>query len=81
VAQFRGFDGRCGLRTWVYRVAHNAAASHVLRQRRAKTAILVGLEEIEALPDPRDGQSLADQRMALERLLALIRRLHPLDGR
>jgi len=76
---FEGFDGRCGLRTWVYRVAHNAAASHVMRQRRAKTAILVGLEEIEALADPRDEQSLADRRMALEHLLALIRRLHPLD--
>ena len=76
---FEGFDGRCGLRTWVYRVAHNAAASHVIRQRRAKSAILVGLEEIEALPDPKDEQSAADRRMALDRLLALIRRLHPLD--
>jgi RNA polymerase sigma-70 factor (ECF subfamily) len=76
---FEGFDGRCSLRTWVYRVAHNAAASHVMRQRRARSAILVGLEEIETLPDPRDEQSVADQRLALERLLALIRRLHPLD--
>ncbi len=25
------FGGRCSLRTWVYRVAHNAAATHVLR--------------------------------------------------
>jgi RNA polymerase sigma-70 factor (ECF subfamily) len=76
---FEGFDGRCSLRTWIYRVAHNAAVSHVMRQRRAKTSILVGLEEIEALPDPRDEQRVADQRMALDRLLALIRRLHPLD--
>jgi RNA polymerase sigma-70 factor (ECF subfamily) len=74
-----GFDGRCSLRTWVFRVAHNAAASHVLRQRRAKGAILVGLEEIEALPNSTDEQSAADRRVALERLLALIRRLHPLD--
>jgi RNA polymerase sigma-70 factor, ECF subfamily len=29
-----GFDGRCSLRTWVYRVAHNVGASHILRQRR-----------------------------------------------
>src|SRR5688572_6746699 len=28
------FGGRCSLRTWVYRVAHNAAVSHVLRGRR-----------------------------------------------
>lgn len=25
------FDGRCSLRTWVYRVAHNVAADHVAR--------------------------------------------------
>ena len=28
------FEGRCSLRTWVYRVAHNVAVSHVVRQRR-----------------------------------------------
>jgi RNA polymerase sigma-70 factor (ECF subfamily) len=50
-----------------------------MRQRRARSAILVGLEEIEALPDPRDEQRAADQRMSLDRLLTLIRRLHPLD--
>ena len=33
---FAGFDGRCSLRTWVYRVAHNAATSYVIRQRRAR---------------------------------------------
>lgn len=27
---FRGFDGRYSLRTWIYRVSHNAGASHVL---------------------------------------------------
>ena len=32
------FRGACSLRTWVYRVAHNVAASHVLSQRRARTA-------------------------------------------
>ncbi len=33
---FDGFAGRCSLRTWVYRVAHNTAASHVIRQRRSR---------------------------------------------
>src|SRR4051812_36639689 len=28
------FAGKCSLRTWVYRVAHNVAATHVLRRRR-----------------------------------------------
>jgi RNA polymerase sigma-70 factor (ECF subfamily) len=26
---FQGYDSRCSLRTWVYRVAHHVAASHV----------------------------------------------------
>jgi len=30
------FDARCSPRTWVYRVAHNAATSHVLRSRRSR---------------------------------------------
>jgi RNA polymerase sigma-70 factor (ECF subfamily) len=33
---FQGFDNRGSLRTWVYRVAHNAAATYVLRQRRGR---------------------------------------------
>ena len=45
---FEGFDGRCSLRTWVYRVAHNTAASHVIRQRQKKSQTLVGLEELGA---------------------------------
>jgi RNA polymerase sigma-70 factor (ECF subfamily) len=33
---FQKFDSRCSLRTWTYRVAHNVATSHVVRQRRKK---------------------------------------------
>jgi RNA polymerase sigma-70 factor, ECF subfamily len=75
---FAGFDGRCSLRTWVYRVAHNTAASHVQRQRRGKQ-VLVSLDDLAAVPDRRDGQDAADRRDALERLLALIQQLRPLD--
>jgi RNA polymerase sigma-70 factor, ECF subfamily len=72
------FDGRCSLRTWVYRVAHNVAATHVLRQRR-RSLSLVGLEELESLPDETTGQQAADRSHALDRLLRLIQRLNPLD--
>jgi DNA-directed RNA polymerase specialized sigma24 family protein len=30
------FDGRCSLRTWVYRVAHNVGASHVVSGSRPR---------------------------------------------
>jgi RNA polymerase sigma-70 factor (ECF subfamily) len=73
------FDNRCSLRTWIYRVAHNVGASHVLRQRRTKTQALVALEELEELPDATTGPQAADRSQALDRLLALIQRLKPLD--
>ncbi len=49
---FAGYDGRCSERTWVYRVAHNVAASHVLAQRRFRSRNLTTLDEIVAHPDP-----------------------------
>jgi RNA polymerase sigma-70 factor (ECF subfamily) len=76
---FGGFDGRCSLRTWVYRVAHNVGASHILRQKRTRGHELVGLEELENLPDAANSQDAADRSHALERLLRLIQLLKPLD--
>jgi len=73
---FQRFDARCSLRTWVYRVAHNVAASHVIRERRTFTR-LVSLEELEQLPDR--ASPTADHRMNLERLAALIQKLKPID--
>jgi RNA polymerase sigma-70 factor, ECF subfamily len=78
---FEGFDGRCSLRTWIYQVAHNVAASHVLRQRPTRSQALVGLEELENLPDADSGQPGADRKQALDRLLTLIQRLKPVDRR
>lgn len=43
------FDGRCALRTWMYRVAHNVATSHALRDRRHGRG-LVGLEALDGEP-------------------------------
>ena len=76
---FQGFDGRCSLRTWVYRVAHNAATSYVIRQRRSRASALVSLEELETLPDPAQNERAAGRRHSLARLLELIQQLKPLD--
>ena len=73
-----GFDGRCSLKTWVYRVAHNVAATHVLR-RKSKVQ-LVGLEEIESAADDDDPEATAGERQAIDRLQALIRSLKPPDS-
>jgi RNA polymerase sigma-70 factor, ECF subfamily len=76
---FEGFDGRCSVRTWMYRVAHNVAASHVTRQRNIRTQVLVGLEEIENVPDVHAGEQAAGHSQDLNRLVATIQRLKPLD--
>ena len=78
---FAGWNQQCSLRTWVYRVAHNAATSHVIRQRRASAHTLLGLEELDHLPDRSVDGSAADKQQALERLLGLIQSLKPQDRR
>ena len=79
------FDGRCTLRTWVYRIAHNAAASHVLRDRRRRSQSFVGLEELDdrtvtdgEVPDARIAEHL-DLEHRRSQLTELLERLAPLD--
>jgi RNA polymerase sigma-70 factor, ECF subfamily len=75
---FAHFDRRCSLRTWVYRVAHNVATGHMIRQHRIRDK-LVSIETIEAMPGSDQGELAATQAEALERLSMLIQRLKPLD--
>lgn len=72
------FDNRCSLRTWVYRVAHNTAASHVTQRLRMKSQIFVGIEELSAVPDRAGGEAV-DQYAAVVRVYELIHQLKPLD--
>lgn len=71
------FDHRCSLRTWVYRVAHNVGASHVVRSRRA-TERLVALETLDGTALV-DGAAQADASLTATKLLELVHRLKPLD--
>jgi len=75
---FAQFDRRCSLRTWVYRVAHNVATGHVIRQRRIRDR-LVSIEAIEAMPDSDHGELAGTEAEALGHLSTLIQRLRPLD--
>jgi RNA polymerase sigma-70 factor (ECF subfamily) len=77
---FAGFDNRCSLRTWVYRVAHNTAASHVNRQLRMKKQPVVGLEELTKMPERAEGEEAnAGRRHSLDRIFGMIQKLGPLD--
>jgi len=73
------FDGRCSLRTWAYRVAHNVAASHVIRDHRRSSRTLLGLETVEASATEEDRERLLDQQQAIQKLMRLIQQLKPLD--
>jgi len=75
---FASFDGRCSLRTWIYRVAHNTATSQVTR-RQARTPAFVGLDQLASIQTDENGETSVDRRRALERILILIRKLAPLD--
>ena len=54
------FDARCSLRTWIYRVAHNVACSHVDADRRSKARQLVSIEGMDVADDKVDAASLAN---------------------
>jgi RNA polymerase sigma-70 factor (ECF subfamily) len=74
---FSAFDGRCSESTWVYRVAHNVAASHVAKRRRARGQGMLTLDELERRPDPAqpDPEAETGERRALAKLMAMVRAL------
>lgn len=72
------FAGRCSMRTWVYRVAHNVATTHVIRPK-AHGPVFVSIDDIESIPVPIDGEGRIDRQRSLDRLQALVRQLRPID--
>src|SRR5678816_1390666 len=62
------YEARCSLRTWVYRVAHNTATSHVIRQHRTNSRELFSLKQVEEASDFADPAKDVGERKAIERL-------------
>jgi RNA polymerase sigma-70 factor, ECF subfamily len=73
------FDGRCSLRTWVYRVAHNTATSKVLRPQANAPSIVALDDRPDSVAAAASEEEVLDRRLALERLHGLIGQLRPLD--
>jgi RNA polymerase sigma-70 factor (ECF subfamily) len=69
------FEGRCSLKTWVYRIAHNTATSVVIR-RNTRAPSFVDLDEVETSVQNENEQN---HQATLDRLWALIHRLKPHD--
>jgi RNA polymerase sigma-70 factor (ECF subfamily) len=74
----KAFDGRCSLKTWTFRVAHNTAVSYVMRERRTNAG-MVSLDEIEWTEGIEDRGPDVDRQRALQQLADFIRQLKPLD--
>lgn len=73
------FADQCSERSWVYRIAHNVAVSHLIARRRLKAETLSDLDELETIAASADTEAETDQRRTVERLLAAIHRLRPAD--
>jgi RNA polymerase sigma-70 factor (ECF subfamily) len=72
------FDHRCSTRTWVYRVAHNVATSHVIRPK-AHAPTFVEPGALESVPDSANEEDRFDRHRTLDRVYALIQELRPVD--
>jgi RNA polymerase sigma-70 factor (ECF subfamily) len=74
-----GFRGQCTLRTWVYRVAHNAATTYVRQQQRSRRIQYASIEDLDDLADDSDIEQGAHVANILGRVRVLIERLKPVD--
>lgn len=75
---FATFDGRCAVRTWVYRVAHNVGASHILKQR-TRSGPLTTLDDYDPPDTAATPEEATGERRAMARLMALVHALKPPD--
>ena len=74
------FEHKCSLRTWVYRVAHNVYASHVIRSRRLNYAGAVSLDELADVPERDNPEVIASEQQAVAWLRQTIHRLKAPDA-
>jgi RNA polymerase sigma-70 factor (ECF subfamily) len=74
------FAGRSSMRTWLFRVAHNIAVSHVIHRSRDRLARSVGIEDADIGALARDAIAEAEGRDSVKRVAALVRALKPPDA-
>lgn len=75
---FARFESNCALKTWVYRVAHNVAAEHRLRESRG--AATVPLDTVDDRAEPADAERDLAETLTVERAHAMIRQLPTLEA-
>jgi RNA polymerase sigma-70 factor (ECF subfamily) len=75
----KNFDGRCSLRTWVYRVGNNVATNHAIRDQRTRSRTQFGLEEMECASPVVEIGNFVDSDRVLQQLNTLIHQLQMPD--
>jgi RNA polymerase sigma-70 factor, ECF subfamily len=73
------FQHQCSMRTWIYRVAHNTAMTHVTRDRRRAAQRLYTLDELGDAVDSHNTEAITERTQVVERLRELIGQLQILD--
>lgn len=73
------FDGRCSLRTWIYRVGNNVATNHAIKDRQTRSRTQLGLEEMEHAAPVEEAGRAVDSDRALQQLNRLIHQLEMPD--
>jgi RNA polymerase sigma-70 factor (ECF subfamily) len=75
----RGFRGQCSERTFVYRVAHNRALTHVARRHPEQLQLEEAPEIADAGPDPEQAAAKSEEhaelRARVERLPMTLRQV------
>lgn len=75
---FATYDAACSLRTWVYRVAHNTATTHILKERRRHDRHWTSLDD-DLPSEAASAEETTHHQQALDRLTRLIQHLKPQD--
>jgi RNA polymerase sigma-70 factor (ECF subfamily) len=73
------FEERASLKTWLFRIAHNVAASHSLRALRRNRISRRTVDELVERPTSTDGESAAESHILVEELACVVRALRPMD--
>ena len=76
---FAYFTDACSERSWVYRIAHNVAVTHMIKRRRIKVETLVDLDELQTLTGGARPDEQAAAAADLHWLLAAVHRLKAAD--
>lgn len=76
---FAYFEQQCSVRSWVYRIAHNVAVTHIQRSKRLRGGGFETLDAIDDLASPANPEAETGEAQMVERLFATIHRLAPAD--